>query len=341
MTGRRGDGPLSRRRRRRNEDRVRADRRRRSRAGPRDGAERRTTSTTASTLVERVLRRRASARSASRPASTPPTSTRRSSGCRATARSAATSPRLDAVPARRPRARPLQLRQRHGVRLGRVAGRRRRHQRHQRHRVDDLRRAAGDRARVGGWGELFGDEGSAYWIAVQGLNAFTRMSDGRARPRPAATTCCGAPRARRRPRRRQPGAQPWQGSRAAIAALATTACARPPQAGDDAAARILADGGRRAGRAGRHHPRAGRFHRRRDRAGVLLRRDVRRRRTCATASRAALGALPATYDLRGRCSTRPSGAALYAAKHSGHPLSATAVKQLAGAATTSEKVTTP
>jgi N-acetylglucosamine kinase-like BadF-type ATPase len=33
--------------------------------------------------------------------------------------------------------------------------------------------------RVGGWSELFGDEGSAYWIAAQGLNAFTRMSDGR------------------------------------------------------------------------------------------------------------------------------------------------------------------
>jgi N-acetylglucosamine kinase-like BadF-type ATPase len=33
--------------------------------------------------------------------------------------------------------------------------------------------------RVGGWGELFDDEGSAYWIAVRGLNAFARMSDGR------------------------------------------------------------------------------------------------------------------------------------------------------------------
>ena len=33
--------------------------------------------------------------------------------------------------------------------------------------------------RAGGWGEVFGDEGSAYWIAVQGLNVFTRMSDGR------------------------------------------------------------------------------------------------------------------------------------------------------------------
>jgi len=34
-------------------------------------------------------------------------------------------------------------------------------------------------ARGGGWGEIFSDEGSAYWIAVQGLRAFSRMSDGR------------------------------------------------------------------------------------------------------------------------------------------------------------------
>jgi len=37
----------------------------------------------------------------------------------------------------------------------------------------------GKSARAGGWGDIFGDEGSAYWIAVQGLNVFTRMSDGR------------------------------------------------------------------------------------------------------------------------------------------------------------------
>lgn len=37
----------------------------------------------------------------------------------------------------------------------------------------------GRAARAGGWGEVFSDEGSAYWIALQGLNAFTRMSDGR------------------------------------------------------------------------------------------------------------------------------------------------------------------
>ena len=38
---------------------------------------------------------------------------------------------------------------------------------------------AGRGARAGGWGDAFSDEGSAYWIAAQGLNLFSRMSDGR------------------------------------------------------------------------------------------------------------------------------------------------------------------
>ena len=37
----------------------------------------------------------------------------------------------------------------------------------------------GRAARAGGWGETFSDEGSAYWIAMQGLNVYSRMSDGR------------------------------------------------------------------------------------------------------------------------------------------------------------------
>lgn len=37
----------------------------------------------------------------------------------------------------------------------------------------------GAAARSGGWGEIFSDEGSAYWLACRGLNLFARMSDGR------------------------------------------------------------------------------------------------------------------------------------------------------------------
>ena len=40
----------------------------------------------------------------------------------------------------------------------------------------------GASARCGGWGDLFSDEGSAYWIAIRGLALFSRMSDGRASP---------------------------------------------------------------------------------------------------------------------------------------------------------------
>lgn len=37
----------------------------------------------------------------------------------------------------------------------------------------------GRSARAGGWGELFSDEGSAHWMAREGLRLFSRMSDGR------------------------------------------------------------------------------------------------------------------------------------------------------------------
>lgn len=39
-------------------------------------------------------------------------------------------------------------------------------------------------ARCGGWGEVFGDEGSAHWLAREVLALFSRMADGRAEPGP-------------------------------------------------------------------------------------------------------------------------------------------------------------
>ncbi|MCE4556978.1 BadF/BadG/BcrA/BcrD ATPase family protein [Roseateles cellulosilyticus] len=42
----------------------------------------------------------------------------------------------------------------------------------------------GRSARCGGWGEVFGDEGSAYWLAREVLALFSRMADGRTEPGP-------------------------------------------------------------------------------------------------------------------------------------------------------------
>lgn len=39
-------------------------------------------------------------------------------------------------------------------------------------------------ARCGGWGEVFGDEGSAHWLAREALALFSRMADCRAEPGP-------------------------------------------------------------------------------------------------------------------------------------------------------------
>ncbi len=44
------------------------------------------------------------------------------------------------------------------------------------------RLADGREARSGGWGPLFGDEGSAYWLAVRALQAVSHAGDGRGDP---------------------------------------------------------------------------------------------------------------------------------------------------------------
>jgi N-acetylglucosamine kinase-like BadF-type ATPase len=94
--------------------------------------------------------------------------------------------------------------------------------------------------RVGGWGELFGDEGSGYWIGLRALNAFTRMSDGRTPRGPL-----------HRLLRESPGVASdldmidvvftrWRKGRSEIAALAPLVV-RAADEGDAVAERILAD----------------------------------------------------------------------------------------------------
>jgi N-acetylglucosamine kinase-like BadF-type ATPase len=94
------------------------------------------------------------------------------------------------------------------------------------------------RARVGGWGELFGDEGSAYWLGIRGLRAWTQMTDGR-EPVGALHRLLGE---------RLELADPldlvslvheqWQGDRSTIAALAPLVVLAAEH-GDPAAARIV------------------------------------------------------------------------------------------------------
>lgn len=180
--------------------------------------------------------------------------------------------------------------------------------------------------RVGGWGELFGDEGSAYWVAAQGLNVFSRMSDGRLSRGPLYELL--------RDRLQITSdldvvslvIDTWHGNRGSIASLATTVCSAA-QADDLVCRRIL------------------------EAAATELVTLIDTTRLLVGFTEAdvvpvsysggmfsdkafrrlfldALGALPAKYDLRRPRLDPALGAALYAAKHSGHPLNADAVQHL-------------
>lgn len=180
--------------------------------------------------------------------------------------------------------------------------------------------------RVGGWGELFGDEGSSYWVATQGLNAFSRMSDGRLTPGPLHPLL---------KERLQLGAdldvvslviEKWAGNRSSIAALATTVC-QAAHAGDAAARQILSAAVAElvtlvettAALVGftEQEPVPVSY------SGGMFSDDGFRDLFVA-----ALGERPAKYDLQRPLLDPVLGAALYAAKRSGHPLSSAALRQL-------------
>jgi N-acetylglucosamine kinase-like BadF-type ATPase len=99
---------------------------------------------------------------------------------------------------------------------------------------------AGRGARVGGWGEVFGDEGSAYWISVRGLSAFSQMSDGRMPVGPLY----GMLRERLDLKNDLDLVglvlERWQGGRSEIAGLSRTVV-EAASAGDECAARIVTE----------------------------------------------------------------------------------------------------
>ena len=144
-------------------------------------------------------------------------------------------------------------------------------------------RRAGAGVRVGGWGELFGDEGSGYWIGIRALRAFSKMSDGRAERGPLHDVL-----------RRDMALDAdidlvglvlhqWQGARQQIAALAP-AVREAALSGDRCAQAILtAAAAELVGLVDATRRRLG-FKLRRGRPGVLLRRDLRHARSAGRPS---------------------------------------------------------
>jgi N-acetylglucosamine kinase-like BadF-type ATPase len=180
--------------------------------------------------------------------------------------------------------------------------------------------------RVGGWGELFGDEGSAYWIAVQGLNAFSRMSDRRLPRSPLYDMMRDRLQISSDLDAVSLVIERWGGNRSAIADLARTVAAAADH--DPVAERILRDAvdelaalvetTRVALGFGDDEPVAVSY------SGGMFAAE-----RYQSLFRAALDGSPVKYDLRRPLLDPALGAALYAAKHSGHPLTPDALAALA------------
>jgi N-acetylglucosamine kinase-like BadF-type ATPase len=180
--------------------------------------------------------------------------------------------------------------------------------------------------RVGGWGELFGDEGSAYWVAAQGLNAFGRMSDGRLPRGPLYRLV--------RDRLKISSdldavglvVESWGAERRSIAALATTVC-EAARAQDEASAGILAAAADELATLV-ETTRVGVGFDEREQVPVSYSGGMFSDDGFLALFRAAMQRLSANHDLRRPLLDPAVGAALYAAKRSGHPLSPAAVQRL-------------
>ena len=187
---------------------------------------------------------------------------------------------------------------------------------------------AGVGTRVGGWGELFGDEGSGHWIGLTGLNLFSRMSDGRLPRGPLHEFIKEHTGVTRDLDVIDVVFNRWRRGRTEIAALSRVV-AQAAEAGDQAAAEVLREAAAHLTElveATRHtlEFEPGETVPVSYSGGVFAAATVLERFTAALRERSA------DYDLRAPLFAPVVGAALYAAKISGHPLPAEALVRLRG-----------
>ena len=179
---------------------------------------------------------------------------------------------------------------------------------------------AGNGVRVGGWGELFGDEGSAYWIAIKGLNAFSRMGDGRLPAGPLHETLRAHLALEADLDLVDVVLNRWQGERSEIAALSRVV-AGAAEDGDECAARILSEAADELAGLVDTTRRLLDFGPDED-IPVSYSGGVFNAHPVVEGFEAALGHLHDGYELREPLHSPVVGAAIYAAKLAGEPLDA-------------------
>jgi N-acetylglucosamine kinase-like BadF-type ATPase len=177
--------------------------------------------------------------------------------------------------------------------------------------------------RVGGWGELFDDEGSAYWIAIRGLSAFAKMSDGRLTPGPLRKHLAEHLRLASDLDLVDVVLNRWRGDRARIASLAQLVTAAAVD-GDEACTAILRDAGQ--GLAGLVKATIARLGYTDEVVPVSYSGGVFKSDEVRTSFQQGLAG--ASVELRDPMLPPVIGAALYAARLSGRPLSPESITRL-------------
>ena len=184
----------------------------------------------------------------------------------------------------------------------------------------------GKGARVGGWGELFGDEGSAHWIAIKGLNAFSRMSDGRLPRGPLHEALRTYLELAADLDLVDVVLNRWQGARSEIAALSRTVV-KAAEAGDERAAEILSEAADELANLVDATRRILDFGAE-EKVPVSYSGGVFNVRSIVDGFEAALEEHYDGYELREPLYTPVIGAAIYAAKLAGEPLGAETLGRL-------------